>query len=633
MKEIIYSPIEFNKPIGAIRNNEKKEIRILLHENFKHNSINLLLYNNTDKSDVLKFEMKKINKITDYYVYSTSIDSLQTGIYFYFFEILDDSKINIVSKVNGEAKISDHIIPWQLTVYDEEFSTPDWIKGGIMYQIFPDRFYCSPNYHAEMAVNEIERTKQDSWYNIPNSPLDTKLYSAKDFFMGNLDGIYDRLEYLKDLNIDLIYLNPIFESAENHRYSTANYFNVDPYLGNNKIFLDLCHKLKDKNIKIILDGVFNHTGSDSIYFNKESNYPEIGAYNSIKSRYYPWYNFIDYPDKYDSWWGFDNLPTINKENKDYIDFICNEENGVLNYWQKMGASGWRLDVIDELPDSFLDKIRKTVKNYDEDALLIGEVWEDASNKVAYGLNRRYLLGQQMDSVMNYPWRNAIVDFLINKDAAAFSNNISEIINNYPRPAIDTLMNLLSSHDIERIITALGVDISTVKYEDSKDFKLSSEEYNKSSELVKFASFLQFTLPGIPSIYYGDEIGMQGFKDPFNRAAFDYENIDMELLEHYKELTSFRKKFRDDFITGFKLIDFGKKHIAYLRSNILCVVNLSDKAIIIDMDKSATWIYGNKEAYMTEYGILIGPKSYTAILLNEKYHSRDSIVFKNAIDRS
>lgn len=631
MKKIIYSPIQFNKPIGAIRNSEEKEIRILIHNSINDFSLNLVLYKDNDSFNRKKYNMKLANNIMNYSIYSTTVDCLQTGVYYYFFEIIFSGDFKIISKIDGNAEISEHISPWQLTVYDEDFSTPDWIKGGIMYQIFPDRFYNSPNYHAKNAINEMERKKHDNWYDIPDSPMDDIFYSAKDFYLGNLDGIYEQYNYLKSLNIDLIYLNPIFESSENHRYSTGNYFNIDPYLGNNDCFYKLCKNFRKNNIRIILDGVFNHTGSDSIYFNKYSNYKEIGAYNSTKSQYYPWYNFTEYPDKYDSWWGFDNLPTVNKENKNYIDFVCSEKTGVLNYWQKMGASGWRLDVIDELPDNFLDEIRKSVKKFDEDALLLGEVWEDASNKIAYGIKRRYLLGKQMDSVMNYPWRNAIVDFLKNKDAISFSHSIAEIINNYPTPALDTLMNMLSTHDIERIITVLGCDISSIKYEDRKNFRLSDKEYNHALLLEKFASFLQFTLPGIPSIYYGDEIGMQGFGDPFNRAGFDYDNMDEELLNHYKELSSFRKKFKKEFITSFELFDTGKKYIAYIRSNILCVVNLSDRAVVIDIDKSGTWVYGNKSPYITEYGILVAPESYTAISLDENYNSRDANTFKRVIN--
>lgn len=630
MKKIIYSPVLFNKPSGAIKNNENKEIRILAHRDLNQTSINLVLYSDADDSNPTKYELTYKSDIEDYCVYSTVLSPLETGIYYYFFEIIYRDGVEIVSKINGKAEVSDHIVSWQLTVYDEDFSTPDWIKGGIMYQIFPDRFYSSPKYTAVEAKNEIERIRHENWYDIPNSPLDTTPYSAKDFYMGNLDGIYDRLDYLKSLNIDLLYLNPIFESAENHRYSTADYFNIDPYLGNNDIFVDFCSKLKANHINVILDGVFSHTGSDSVYFNKESRYPEIGAYNSLQSKYYPWYKFIEYPDKYESWWGFDNLPTINKEYPEYIDFICNEENGVLNYWQKLGSAGWRFDVIDELPDVFIDEIRKSAKNYNEDSLLIGEVWEDATNKEAYGIRRRYLLGKQMDSVMNYPWRNAIVDFMINKNAVTFSNSVAEIVNNYPSPAMDTLMNMLSTHDVERIMTVLGVNIATVKYEDTKEFRLSEEQYAHSSELQKFASFIQFTLPGIPSIYYGDEIGMQGFKDPFNRLAYDFDNIDEELLEHYRNLTSFRRNFRDEFITGFDLIDTGKNHIAYLRGNMLCIVNLGDEPVVIDIEQDGSWVYGNKKPYLTEYGMLIGPESYTAILLSEKYYKRDMTVFKNAI---
>lgn len=618
MNDVIYDPIKFNIPQGAIKNNEGKVFRILVNDSLKDLHINLVIYNNYDSTHTTKYEMNRKNKFDDYWVYECEIHPLETGIYYYFFETYINNEVRFISRYNWEACITENIIPWQITVYNSNFNTPEWTKGRTMYQIFPDRFNKNINYLPPKPVNEDERFIHESWYDIPFSPIDTPFYSAKDFFMGNLNGIMDMSDYLRSLSIDIIYLNPIFESAENHRYSTANYFNIDPYLGTNNIFDSMVEKFNSIGIKFILDGVFSHTGSDSIYFNKNSNYDSIGAYNSIESPYYPWFFFSNYPDKYESWWGFDNLPTVNKNNRNYIDFICKKDEGVLNYWQKKGIGGWRFDVLDEFPDSFIDEMRDSIKSFNEDSLMIGEVWEDASNKESYGVKRRYLLGDQVDSVMNYPWRNAIIDLVKTKDVILFTRRISEIINNYPTPSIDTLMNLLSSHDIERILTCLGCDISSVPYEKTKDYRLDEYNYKHGKKLLKYAVFIQFTLPGIPSIYYGDEIGMQGFRDPYNRLAFDYKNIDEEILNLYRKISLFRRENRESFISGFEFVDIGKMYFSYRRNNLLCIVNLDKKAVIIDSIDNGIQVYGEKKIFFTDYGTVIPPESTSIIDLNNIY---------------
>ena len=611
MKNIIYDPIDFNIPRGSINNKEKKIFRILLNENLNNSWINLIIYNYIDSTHRYRYHMEKIRKIDEYWIYECEIEPLEVGIYNYFFELGYNMETKIISRHNWEAEITDNMIPWQITVYDENFSTPDWAKGKTMYQIFPDRFNKSSRFEPIEAKNEDVRIRVKDWYDTPQSSIDTPFYSAKDFFMGNLDGIIDRLDYFKKLNIDIIYLNPIFESPENHRYSTADYFNIDPYLGTNEIFKKMVDLFNENGIKFILDGVFSHTGSDSIYFNKESNYNSIGAYNSIESRYYPWYTFIHYPDKYNSWWGFDNLPTVDKNNEDYINFICKKDTGVLNFWQKTGIGGWRFDVLDEFPDNFIDRMRESIKSYNEDTLMIGEVWEDASNKESYGVKRRYLLGQQVDSVMNYPWRDAIVDLLKSKDVLLFLRRVSEIINNYPSPSLDTLMNFLSTHDIERILTSLGVN-EHVEYLNTKNYRLSEESYNAAKKLLEYAVFIQFTLPGIPSIYYGDEIGMQGFKDPYNRFAYNYKNIDKEILDLHINISSIRRKYNSCFVSGFEFVDIEKNYFSYRRGHLLCVVNFDKKPIIIDSIKSGNTVFGNKKAFFTDYGTVIAPESTTII---------------------
>lgn len=615
---VIFNPLKNKKPSGASKNNERNIFKLLIKENINHENLKIVIFKDGQEENRMCFPFKFLNKEENYLSYSVEIDELETGLYFYYFEFCENGYLKYISNYDFEAKISNNISAWQLTIYDNEFKSPDWLKGGIMYQIFPDRFERNKDYFYKSPKNLEERIIHNNWSDIPNSSLDTINYSAKDFFMGNLMGIIDKKNYIKDLNINMIYLNPIFESSENHRYSTANYFNVDTFLGDNKIFRNLCKKFKEIGINIILDGVFSHTGADSIYFNKYNRYESLGAFNSKESEYYSWFNFRDYPNIYDSWWGFDNLPNLNKENKNYIDFICKKDTGVLNYWQDHGIKGWRIDVLDEFPDIFIDELRKVVKTKDEDCFILGEVWEDSTTKYGYGKRRKYLQGKQVDSVMNYPWRTAIIDFIKNKDAKLFSVRLQTIINNYPHPALDTLMNLLSSHDVERIITVLGTDIENIKYEDSKNFKLNDTEYKKARELQKIAVFIQFTLPGIPSIYYGDEIGMQGFKDPFNRRTFDLEKADINLLEYYKKLSLFRTKYKESFKSGFMLKIASKNTIAYYRNDILCIINLSDKPIILDCIKNGEDIFSEKKVIFTDYGLVVAPMSFAAILpsLNE-----------------
>ena len=451
-----------------------------------------------------------------------------------------------------------------------------------MYQIFPDRFKKSNNYKAQIARNEEVRIKHFDWNENPDSGITHENYKAQDFFLGNLKGIEEELEHFKKLNVNCIYLNPIMESPDNHRYSTADYFNVDPYLGTNDDFKELCELFKKHGIRIILDGVFSHTGDDSIYFNKQGHYESNGAFNSINSPYYSWFNFMHYPDTYHSWWGFSNLPTVNKLNKSYMDFINNPSDGVLPFWQHLGISGWRLDVADEFPDEFLDELRRTVKKTDSEALIIGEVWEDATTKVAYDRRRKYFLGEQLDSVMNYPWKNAIIEFIKTKDASALKYALEEVIDHYPKPALEVLMNLLDSHDTERILTSLGFNnTEDVPLHERPYLELSGDILEDAIRKLKVASFIQFTIPGVPSIYYGDEIGMQGFRDPYNRKTFDKTKMNQEIFDHYLTLTNFRNDHKKDFKGDFKVIYCQDGCLIYQRESLVCAVNINNHSHFVE----------------------------------------------------
>lgn len=420
---------------------------------------------------------------------------------------------------------------FQLTVYDD-FSVPARFKGGVMYQIFPDSF-C--NSGAPKSDVPVDRAMQPLTALPDHLPDSNGRYSNK-YYGGDLKGIEQKLPYLSSIGVTMLYLNPIFEAHSNHRYNTANYMKIDPMLGTLEDFRSLCANAKQQGISIILDGVFSHTGDDSIYFDKYRRYNSDGAYHNHQSPYYKWYRFKS--RGYSSWWNIPTLPETDETEQSFVDFICGK-GGVIDYWMTNGASGFRLDVADELPDGFIAVIREAVKRHK--GFLIGEVWEDASNKISYSERRRYLLGHELDSVMNYPFKQAIIAFLKTGDAARFAEAITEITENYPKPVTDALMNLLSTHDTPRIITELAANQPYPDKAAQREFLLSRDDFLRGLELQKLAFALSFTLPGFPSIYYGDEIAMQGFGDPFCRAYYQWENPPADLRGLVTELAETRRK--------------------------------------------------------------------------------------------
>ena len=472
------------------------------------------------------------------FVYSCEYNARYSGVHYYYFSYTCGGIRRYIKRVNCHEGAEQEGDLFQLTVYDKEYETPDFLKGGVMYQIFPDRFYNSGKPKENIPEGRVLR---DDWGGTPwYRPDHNGHVWNNDYFGGDLAGIQEKLPYLHELGVTCIYLNPIFEAHENHRYNTADYTKIDPLLGTNEDFSELCKAAKKLGISIILDGVFSHTGADSVYFNKYGRYPEAGAYQSQNSKYYDWYSFIDYPNVYEAWWGIDTLPNVNENDEDYTKFICGEE-GIINYWLKQGAAGFRLDVADELPDQFLNNLRKAVKRVSKNKLIIGEVWEDATNKECYGVKRRYLLGDQLDSVMNYPFREAIINYVKGGDPRDFIYSVMTILEHYPKPAIDTLMNFVSTHDIERAINRLGGEYCGDKDKDwMAERWLSNEQYEYGKNLLKTAMALMFFLPGVPCIYYGDEAGLQGYKDPFNRRCYPWGNEDHELIEYVKELSRVRK---------------------------------------------------------------------------------------------
>lgn len=459
------------------------------------------------------------------------------GLYFYWFDLWVDFKKLYMGK-NAQAVLQvEEGQKYPLVVYKNGFETPKAAQGAVMYQIFPDRFF-EGNPEKPLCYNE--RIYRQDKHNEPYFWHEERSYGSltQDYYGGDFAGIQKRLPYLKSLGVQWVYLNPIFEAHSNHRYNTADYLKADPYLGTNQDFASLCQEAKKVGISIILDGVFSHTGSDSVYFNKDGRYPSVGAWQGPQSPYRDWFKFN--PDgSYESWWGFKTLPTCNKNNPHFRQFITGE-GGVIDYWLSLGAAGFRLDVADELPDDFIAEIRTAVKRGGKDKLLIGEVWEDAALKEAYGLRRKYFLGDELDGVMNYPFRTAILQFLKDNNADNFEEAVMPICENYPPQALAACTVHLSTHDTVRAITALvGEEPNGKERNWQSGRKLSADQLHMGIVQMRLAFVLQFTLPGIPCVYYGDEIAMQGYADPFNRGYYDWGSSENRLMELMAKLSELR----------------------------------------------------------------------------------------------
>lgn len=440
---------------------------------------------------------------------------------------------------NGVQDAPEKAARWQLTVY-EPSPAPDWFGRGVTYQIFPDRF-------RRVSMPDVShmpghRWLHRSWNEQPVFlPDEHGQITNRDFFGGSLQGITEKLDYLAGLGVTTLYLNPIFEAASNHRYDTGDYRAIDPLLGTEADFHALCTAAHQRGMRVILDGVFNHTGSNSRYFNAEGYYPEPGAAQSQNSEYYNWYSFHPWPSDYDAWWGVKTLPAVNEAQPAYRDFIFGDQDSVVRHWLRCGADGWRLDVADELPMPFLRELRRQVKDVSRDAAVLGEVWEDASHKVAYGQMRSYVLGDTLDSVMNYPLRDALIAFLMaQKDAAAVAKELSSLAQNYPKPFLYALMNLMGSHDRPRILNVLaGNDGSDIPRSQRADHRLSQEERMIGALREQLMLRFVFSVPGMPCIYYGDEAGVEGCADPFCRRTYPWGREDQDMLARYKAMAAMR----------------------------------------------------------------------------------------------
>lgn len=433
---------------------------------------------------------------------------------------------------------------FQLTVYDAAYDTPAWMRDGVMYQIMVDRFCHGEGTDALMHAKDGQNIiLHGDWNEMPFLNIaENGDNFANDFFGGNLEGVRQKLPYLKRLGVSVLYFNPIFCARTNHKYDTSDYRRVDPMFGDEQALARLCKEAEALGMRVMLDGVFSHVGDDSLYFNRRGTYGEhVGAYRDPDSPYYKWFTFRHWPDDYECWWGFKTLPNVNEMDEDYRRFILKDDDSVVRHWVRKGTSGWRLDVADELPMPFLRELRRQVKDVSKDAAVLGEVWEDASHKVAYGQMRSYVLGDTLDSVMNYPLRDALIAFLMaQKDAAAVAKELSSLAQNYPKPFLYALMNLMGSHDRPRILNVLaGNDGSDIPRSQRAGHRLSQEERMIGALREQLMLRFVFSVPGMPCIYYGDEAGVEGCADPFCRRTYPWGREDQDMLARYKAMAAMR----------------------------------------------------------------------------------------------
>ncbi len=536
----------------------------------------------------------------DSFFFDVSDITENPALFFFYIKVKTPSGA-IYIKRYGDAyiTISEKICDlFQITVSKFEYSLPKKLMGGVIYHIFVDRF----NRGGTVPVSDGAKLISGAWKNIPEYPeYPGAPLKNNTFYGGTLYGIIDKLDYIKSLGVNAIYLSPVFSAASNHKYDTADYMSVDKMFGGDAALKALIDEAASRGILIILDGVFNHTGDDSIYFNRYSRYDSIGAYNSQKSPYYSWYDFKDHPNNYTSWWGIQILPRINPDNPDCGEFFTGD-GGVIDKYRKMGVYGFRLDVADELSDKFIAKIKSRL-SIDGESMLYGEVWEDASTKMSYGVRKKYYRGDELDGVMNYPLRVGLIDYFLNSDTGKIGYALKEIINNAPPRIRNLQMNLIGSHDTYRALTAL----SGISSEGKTNFeicrmRLSPSDYAVAKARLMAAYTVLATLPGVPSVFYGDEAGLEGYGDPFCRMPYPWGKEDTEIINHYKTLGKIRAENEVYKDGEYELLYLSKEILVFARYNssaaYITVINNSKKKITAAFDSVTSNLMTGKRAKRT-----------------------------------
>lgn len=613
----------YKYPFGVVAKGTDVTVRMHAQKGDLQYARVLVRNTNTNRSDL--YNMEKVSTITlheEVDIWEGTFTPDEIGVYGYKFIAGDGDAVKYYCEDGNEGKtgtVGDkNGLFFQLTVYDKGYKTPDWMKEAVVYQIFPDIFNNGDTSNDSAKTNargEEPIEVQKSWNSLPDNPrlgennIDDidGAYSgdgiwSNDFFGGDIKGIQEKLDYLQSLGVNTLYLNPIAMAASNHKYDATDYKSLDPMFGTEKDFKEFTSELKSRGIHLIVDGVFNHVGDDSIYFDRYGKYNTVGAYEYwsyvydlmnnegidqevamtkaeeyfvesgqtfSEEKWHLWFNIknskVDVGttnERYDyqGWWGYDSLPEfksltkdeaielglakeddefVNKasewNNKELVNYIYKDEDSVAKQWINWGADGWRLDVANEVDTIFWNDFRVEMKAHNENTLILGEIWDDAS---------KYFIGDQYDSVMNYRIRAALIDYLKNGNATRLNDTLMAVYEDYPEEAFYALMNLMGSHDVARAIYILGGGSDS-----SERAELGSYDENLGKQRLKLAALFEFGYAGAPTIYYGDEAGVTGSKDPDCRRSYPWGNEDTSLISFYESIGTIRKENKDLFSHG------------------------------------------------------------------------------------
>ena len=531
------------------------------------------------------YQLKHVKNEDGFVYFEACIELATRALYHYYFSFeanhnfiylkrINQDRINVISKNEM----------WKLSV---NFELPEWAQGKIMYHIFVDRF----NHGSTQPLMPMpNRIIHNLWNEeILIGPDENGRWNT-DFYGGDLKGIIKKLKYLESLGVSIIYLSPIVLSQSNHRYDAADYEVVDPYAGTNEDLRTLCMEAHKLGIKIILDAVFNHTGNDSKYFNEFGNFPTKGAFQGQDSIYYPFYRKHIHNNQiyFNYWWGMTNLPVCDGSSKVWQDYIYGV-GGIIDQWFSLGIDGLRLDVADELSDEFIEGIREAVKRNKKDGLIIGEVWKNPMR-----MNRSYIeSGRGMDTVMNYQLMDALIRYFKYANTSHLRNIIDEILVEYPNPTINSLMNFTSTHDISRAINIFGSNqfqffgewAWNLTNEDriwQRDYRLTDAEYEQAKKIYSSYIFTLTFFPGILSIFYGDEIGMQGMGNLANRRPYTWTKIDTDLLQLFQRIGKIRRREKELETASLEIVDINEQFIIFKRIHdgveYLAFMSRSDQSI-------------------------------------------------------
>lgn len=572
-------------PFGTLREGEGCTLRIRVPRELSCRSVQLVLEH---ENGVLAREYSFVwaDQDDDYDCFRCRFVPDARGLYFYWFRVTGKTGPFRLFR-QGDSTNMEAGDRWQLSVIPADFTVPEAFRGRVMYQIFPDRF-CKVG-DCDLSGKLRPYRLRGDWGGSPEWRPDPEAGEilCNDFFGGNFRGICSKLDYLASIGVGILYFNPISMAFSNHRYDTADYKRPDPMLGTEDDFRALCEAAHERGMKVILDGVYSHTGSNSVYFDREGVFGNGACSAGTASPYYSWYQFRRWPDEYECWWNFPTLPNVRELDETYLDYIIRDEDSVIAHWLRLGADGFRLDVADELPDEFILRFKQRLRDLKPDALLLGEVWEDASNKSAYSVRRRYFIDGELDSVMNYPWRTAILRFARGEDdGAALGETVMSIAENYPPEVLQTVMNALGTHDTPRILTELAGWSGDRAAQAA--FRLQPDQREAAFARLRLAAFLQFTLPGCPSIYYGDEAGMEGCMDPFNRGCFPWGKEDLRFTDLFRGLAALKNRTPALQRGTVRVLRAERGVFDFARETegqtVLCYVNHSDEPLRIPAGK-------------------------------------------------